>query len=107
MSGVSVRPTRLRQALVVRGVVQGVGFRPHVARLAAELDLAGTCRNDATCVVIEVEGLADEEAADARHLHLSGYPLLHEGSRAAGLAALAAASGRGLTTSVDAASAAP
>jgi len=47
------------------------------------------------------------EAADARHLHLSGYPLLHDGSRAAGLAALAAASARGLTTSVDAASAAP
>jgi sugar/nucleoside kinase (ribokinase family) len=47
------------------------------------------------------------EATDARHLHLSGYPLLHDGSRAAGLAALAAASRRGLTTSVDAASAAP
>ncbi|WP_433368580.1 carbohydrate kinase family protein [Actinoplanes sp. CA-142083] len=47
------------------------------------------------------------KAADATHLHLSGYPLLHEGSRPAGLAALAAASERGLTTSVDAASAAP
>ena len=47
------------------------------------------------------------DAGDARHLHLSGYPLLHDGSRAAGLAALAAASERGLTTSVDAASAAP
>ncbi|GAA2621909.1 carbohydrate kinase family protein [Paractinoplanes durhamensis] len=46
-------------------------------------------------------------ASDARHLHLSGYPLLHDGSRAAGLAALAAAAERGLTTSVDAASAAP
>jgi sugar/nucleoside kinase (ribokinase family) len=44
---------------------------------------------------------------DAGHLHLSGYPLLHEGSRAAGLAALAEAARRGLTTSVDAASAAP
>ncbi|GID25920.1 carbohydrate kinase family protein [Paractinoplanes brasiliensis] len=44
---------------------------------------------------------------EASHLHLSGYPLLHDGSRAAGLAALAAASSRGLTTSVDAASAAP
>ena len=47
------------------------------------------------------------KATDARHLHLSGYPLLHDGSRPAGLAALAAASERGLTTSVDAASAAP
>ncbi|MBU2662345.1 ribokinase [Actinoplanes bogorensis] len=46
-------------------------------------------------------------ASGARHLHLSGYPLLHEGSRAAGLEALAAARENGLTTSVDAASAAP
>jgi sugar/nucleoside kinase (ribokinase family) len=43
-------------------------------------------------------------ATDSTHLHLSGYPLLHAGSRPAGLAALA---GHGLTTSVDAASAAP
>jgi sugar/nucleoside kinase (ribokinase family) len=43
----------------------------------------------------------------ATHLHLSGYPLLHEGSRRAGLAALATAADQGLTTSVDAASAAP
>lgn len=35
------------------------------------------------------------------HLHLSGYVLLDEGSRAAGLAALAAARARGWTTSVD------
>ncbi|MBO3736076.1 carbohydrate kinase family protein [Actinoplanes flavus] len=41
------------------------------------------------------------------HLHLSGYPLLHSGSRPAGLAALTAAAARGLTVSVDAASAAP
>ncbi|BEL11948.1 sugar kinase [Actinoplanes sichuanensis] len=41
------------------------------------------------------------------HLHLSGYPLLHAGSRPAGRAALTAATRRGLTVSVDAASAAP
>ncbi|MFI1989193.1 carbohydrate kinase family protein [Actinoplanes sp. NPDC020271] len=41
------------------------------------------------------------------HLHLSGYPLLHAGSRPAGLAALASAKDQGLTVSVDAASAAP
>ena len=41
------------------------------------------------------------------HLHLSGYPLLHERSRPGGFAALAAARERGLTISVDAASAGP
>jgi ribokinase len=45
--------------------------------------------------------------ADVHHLHLSGYVLLGEGSRAAGLAALAAARRSGATISVDAASAAP
>ncbi len=41
------------------------------------------------------------------HVHLSGYPLLEERTRNAGIAALAAASANGATTSVDAASAAP
>jgi ribokinase len=50
---------------------------------------------------------AVEGAQGARHLHLSGYPLLHAGSRPGGLAALAAARERGVTTSVDAASAEP
>ncbi|MDG4808541.1 PfkB family carbohydrate kinase [Micromonospora sp. WMMD1120] len=44
---------------------------------------------------------------DAGHLHLSAYTLLDPESRGAGLRALAAARERGLTTSVDAASAAP
>jgi sugar/nucleoside kinase (ribokinase family) len=42
----------------------------------------------------------------ADHLHLSGYVLLEDGSRAAGLAALAAARSTGLSTSVDPQSAA-
>ena len=50
-------------------------------------------------------GLAAAPAA--RHLHLSGYALLDEASRPAGRYALAAAAARGLSTSVDAASAAP
>ncbi|MCW2995867.1 MAG: hypothetical protein JWQ18_3362 [Conexibacter sp.] len=41
------------------------------------------------------------------HLHLSGYVLLHEGPRAAGLAALDHAHEAGMTISVDPASAAP
>lgn len=45
--------------------------------------------------------------ADATHLHLSGYVLLDEGSRAAGRHALATARARGLSSSVDAATAAP
>ncbi|RLP94237.1 ribokinase [Micromonospora sp. BL4] len=56
--------------------------------------------------VEHVEG-ALAAVPDAGHLHLSAYTLLDAGSRGAGLRALAAARERGLTTSVDAASAAP
>ncbi|MDG4767013.1 carbohydrate kinase family protein [Solwaraspora sp. WMMD406] len=44
---------------------------------------------------------------DVRHLHLSGYPLLQPRTRPAARHALAAARDRGMTTSVDAASARP
>ncbi|NJP31633.1 carbohydrate kinase family protein [Micromonospora thermarum] len=54
----------------------------------------------------DVEAALDA-APDAAHLHLSGYTLLDAGSRPAGLRAFAAARERGLTVSVDAASAAP
>jgi sugar/nucleoside kinase (ribokinase family) len=46
-------------------------------------------------------------APEAVHLHLSAYPLLDPASRPAGRHALAAARARGLTTSVDTASAEP
>ncbi|HUL51611.1 MAG TPA: Sua5/YciO/YrdC/YwlC family protein, partial [Candidatus Nitrosotalea sp.] len=49
-------PDRLRLKLVVRGAVQGVGFRPFVFRLASELQLAGWVNNSTQGVFIEVEG---------------------------------------------------
>src|SRR5450631_3977299 len=45
-----------REALGVRGVVQGVGFRPFVYRLALEEGLAGFIGNDTDGVTIEIEG---------------------------------------------------
>ena len=45
-----------RVRLRVRGTVQGVGFRPYVYRLAAELELSGHVFNDSHGVVVEVEG---------------------------------------------------
>ncbi|MGD0631340.1 MAG: carbamoyltransferase HypF, partial [Terracidiphilus sp.] len=46
----------MRRGVVVRGVVQGVGFRPFVYRLAQEEGLAGSIGNDTDGVAIEVEG---------------------------------------------------
>jgi len=45
-----------RARAIVRGAVQGVGFRPFVYRLAKELDLAGWVLNSAQGVFVEVEG---------------------------------------------------
>lgn len=42
--------------ILVRGVVQGVGFRPQVARIARRLGLKGYVRNLGTFVEIYVEG---------------------------------------------------
>ena len=40
----------------VRGLVQGVGFRPYVWRLASELGLRGWVRNDGAGVTVAVDG---------------------------------------------------
>src|SRR5690242_12476390 len=49
-------PPRRRVAVHVEGAVQGVGFRPHVYRLARALGLDGFVRTDGRGVVVEVEG---------------------------------------------------
>jgi hydrogenase maturation protein HypF len=54
-----------RLRVEIHGAVQGVGFRPFVYRLAADLDLLGWVINDTEGVFIEVEGA---EAALARFL---------------------------------------
>jgi hydrogenase maturation protein HypF len=49
---VTIEARRVR----VTGVVQGVGFRPFVHRLAGELGLCGNVGNDSAGVLVEVEG---------------------------------------------------
>ena len=57
-----------RVRIEVTGTVQGVGFRPHVYRLATGLALSGFVVNEPAGVTIEVEGPPDALAALRRRL---------------------------------------
>jgi len=56
------------QRIRLSGVVQGVGFRPFVWRLAKELDLTGWVRKDSHGLEIEVCGAVEQ----VRKICLSG-----------------------------------
>ncbi|MDP9094659.1 MAG: carbamoyltransferase HypF [Actinomycetota bacterium] len=64
-----------RSRFTVSGVVQGVGFRPFVHRLATELELTGFVGNDAQCVFAEVQGAAPRLAVFERRLRDEAPPM--------------------------------
>ena len=64
-----------RRQITVRGIVQGVGFRPAVHHLASRLGLAGSVRNTPGGVIIEVEGPDEAIAAFETGLIASPPPL--------------------------------
>ncbi len=67
--------TRTRRHVVIRGVVQGVGFRPHVYALARSLGLSGSVRNTGDGVHAEVEGRAGDVAAFSERVGPEAPPL--------------------------------
>jgi hydrogenase maturation protein HypF len=64
-------------SISVRGIVQGVGFRPFVYGLAVEHSLKGCVYNTSEDVKIEIEG--DKEAVEqfVRELEIEAPPLAH------------------------------
>jgi hydrogenase maturation protein HypF len=70
---VQAQTERVRVAVRVFGVVQGVGFRPFVHQLASRLELAGFVGNDVRGVFAEVEGETVEAFLTA--LKTEGPPL--------------------------------
>jgi hydrogenase maturation protein HypF len=65
----------VRLRLQVRGLVQGVGFRPFVHRLATAAGLVGHVGNDTRGVVVEVEGPSAVVDEVAQQLVTSAPPL--------------------------------
>ncbi|MEV5974708.1 carbamoyltransferase HypF [Streptomyces sp. NPDC051921] len=65
----------LRHRVVVRGVVQGVGFRPYVHALATGLRLTGHVTNTPDGVVAEVEGAPADVAAFSARIAPEAPPL--------------------------------
>jgi hydrogenase maturation protein HypF len=68
-------PIRERREVSVRGIVQGVGYRPFVYALARRHGLSGTVRNDAEGVRIEIEGAPDDLERVVRALGEDAPPL--------------------------------
>ena len=46
----------VRERIYISGVVQGVGFRPHVFRLANQHSLTGWIQNTVRGITLEVQG---------------------------------------------------
>jgi hydrogenase maturation protein HypF len=59
----------MRKRIDVRGIVQGVGFRPFVYRLAHSLSLTGHVQNSSSGVAIEIEGSEAAVGAFLATLH--------------------------------------
>jgi hydrogenase maturation protein HypF len=64
-----------RQRFIVSGIVQGVGFRPFVHRVATELGLSGLVGNDSAAVFIEVQGAEGAVTEFASRLLTEAPPL--------------------------------
>ncbi len=78
MNTIAIRPSVRRAArLSVRGLVQGVGFRPFVHRLAVRCELAGWVRNSSGDVQIHVEGAPEDIAGFLLGLGTDAPPLAH------------------------------
>jgi len=71
----TLRSDDVRQRFTVVGVVQGVGFRPFVHRIANDLGLAGFVGNDSGAVFIEVQGPLARVDEFARRLRAEAPPL--------------------------------
>jgi hydrogenase maturation protein HypF len=62
----------IRYSLIIKGIVQGVGFRPFVFRLAKLLSICGYVQNTSQGVYAEIEG--EDIACDEFIAELTDHP---------------------------------
>jgi hydrogenase maturation protein HypF len=67
----------VRKQIAVSGIVQGVGFRPYVYRLASERRLHGSVRNTSAGVIIEIQGPGEAVNDFMARLPAEAPPLAH------------------------------
>jgi hydrogenase maturation protein HypF len=91
----------VRRRYTVTGVVQGVGFRPFVHRIATELLLDGFVGNAAGLVFVEVQGEAEAVAEFARRLVAHAPPLARIAAVTEEACPVEAASGFTIVSSID------
>lgn len=65
----------VRKSFFITGVVQGVGFRPFIYKLACENSLCGFVKNDESGVELEVEGDVENIILFEKQLHAKLPPL--------------------------------
>src|SRR5271166_1086496 len=65
----------VRRRIEVSGIVQGVGFRPYIYRLATTRHLKGTIRNTSAGVTIEIQGPVETVQDFIEHLPTDAPPL--------------------------------
>ncbi len=105
------QPLQQTLRLRVRGVVQGVGFRPFIFRLAQELGLSGWVRNDLEGVLIEVSAPPEvlarfveaipRQAPPAAHIERLEVLAQHPGSLPEGFQIVQSESGGQVDTQVS------
>ncbi|MEW5734747.1 MAG: carbamoyltransferase HypF [Thermodesulfobacteriota bacterium] len=78
---------RQAREITITGLVQGIGFRPGVVRLAKRFNISGTVRNTESGVLVHAEGFENDLAAFAAAIPRSVSPL----AQVTGIAALPAA----------------
>ncbi len=67
----------IRHRITLKGIVQGVGMRPHISTVATKYQLTGFCGNDHSSVFIEIQGTHNQLAGFESELLTTLPPLAH------------------------------